>query len=248
MAEHLTRHQLYYRENRERLLAKKRANGAEPDAAKKRRQRLKASHLCAVCAAATPTSCRTICDTCRERQKAYAEQLKRRRRQMGLCVHCGKTAPASSRSMCQTCLRKYRDWNHVSGHRERERVRKVATRQALKIAVLAAYGGSVCTCCGETQLMFLTIDHVDNKGCQHRKSVPSRDLYDWLKDNGFPPGFQVLCWNCNHGKHLNGGVCPHVGATNIARRAQVNAPIVSGYCDGEHLCLPVSVQGQSLSL
>jgi IS605 OrfB family transposase len=39
-----------------------------------------------------------------------------------------------------------------------------------------------------------------------------------------------------------------VGATNIARRAQVNAPIVSGYCDGEHLCLPVSVQGQSLSL
>jgi hypothetical protein len=27
--------------------------------------------------------------------------------------------------------------------------------------------------------------------------------------NGFPPGYQVLCMNCNHGKRMNNGVCPH---------------------------------------
>ena len=54
---------------------------------------------------------------------------------------------------------------------------------------------------------------------------------------------EFACKSCDFSDHAD-----HVGAVNIARRAQVNAPIVSGYCDGEHLCLPVSVQGQSLSL
>jgi hypothetical protein len=26
---------------------------------------------------------------------------------------------------------------------------------------------------------------------------------------GFPDGFQTLCFNCNVGKYKNGGVCPH---------------------------------------
>jgi hypothetical protein len=30
--------------------------------------------------------------------------------------------------------------------------------------------------------------------------------------NGFPAGFQVLCFNCNQGRRLNHGVCPHVEA------------------------------------
>jgi len=25
----------------------------------------------------------------------------------------------------------------------------------------------------------------------------------------YPDGFQVACWNCNAGRDLNGGVCPH---------------------------------------
>jgi hypothetical protein len=30
-----------------------------------------------------------------------------------------------------------------------------------------------------------------------------------LRKNGFPEGFQVLCANCNIGRHINGGICPH---------------------------------------
>lgn len=33
-------------------------------------------------------------------------------------------------------------------------------------------------------------------------------MYKWLVANDFPPGFQVLCANCNMAKDRPGG-CPH---------------------------------------
>ncbi len=76
--------------------------------------------------------------------------------------------------------------------------------------VFAAYGGSVCACCGETDIRFLTLDHINNDGGVQRKVLGRSDTYRWAKENGFPSGLQVLCYNCNMGKAKNGGVCPHV--------------------------------------
>lgn len=77
-------------------------------------------------------------------------------------------------------------------------------------AAYAAYGGPKCACCGETEPRFLTIDHIDNDGHIHRKKHRSAtNIYGWLKARKYPPGFQVLCANCNFGKALNGGTCPH---------------------------------------
>lgn len=86
-------------------------------------------------------------------------------------------------------------------------------RQNLKNEILMAYGG-VCFCCGESNVKFLTIDHINNDGAAHRKAVTgnsrgTRGFQYWLKRNGFPEGFQVLCFNCNCGKQVNGGICPH---------------------------------------
>ena len=81
-----------------------------------------------------------------------------------------------------------------------------------KRKVISHYGG-VCQCCGESNPIFLTIDHINNDGAEHRKDIMGRNsgagTYQWLIKHDFPPGFQVLCWNCNLGKHINGGVCPH---------------------------------------
>lgn len=81
----------------------------------------------------------------------------------------------------------------------------------LQDQAIMAYGGYVCACCGETEPLFLTIDHVSNNGKEHRKTFRNSGdgLYKWLRKNAYPPGFQVLCMNCNHGKHRNKGVCPH---------------------------------------
>lgn len=34
-------------------------------------------------------------------------------------------------------------------------------------------------------------------------------LFAYLKRAGYPPGYQVLCFNCNCGRAKRGGVCPH---------------------------------------
>lgn len=66
----------------------------------------------------------------------------------------------------------------------------------------------MCVCCGESEMAFLSIDHIDGGGCEHRRQIKSNRIYNWLINNRFPDGFQVLCFNCNFAKHVY-GVCPH---------------------------------------
>lgn len=81
----------------------------------------------------------------------------------------------------------------------------------LRLEVLAAYGGK-CQCCNESNAIFLTIDHTNNDGATHRKKIGGGggQIYWWLKQNGYPKkGFQILCYNCNMGRAINNGICPH---------------------------------------
>ena len=85
------------------------------------------------------------------------------------------------------------------------------SRRKLRDDTLEIYGGK-CACCGETQDEFLTFDHVNNDGNEWRRQTGIRGSYAmcrWLRDNGWPTDYQILCFNCNIGKHINGGVCPH---------------------------------------
>jgi hypothetical protein len=76
------------------------------------------------------------------------------------------------------------------------------------------YGGCLCQCCGETELAFLGIDHINGEGAKHRREISKNKtrtgtIYGWLRKNSFPGGFRVLCHNCNLGSYMNGGICPH---------------------------------------
>ncbi|MFA5706889.1 MAG: HNH endonuclease [Candidatus Neomarinimicrobiota bacterium] len=73
--------------------------------------------------------------------------------------------------------------------------------------VLAAYGGK-CACCGETEWKFLSLDHVDNDGAEHRRKIGQSRIYEWAEDNGYPDNLQLLCYNCNMAKAFY-GKCPH---------------------------------------
>lgn len=99
------------------------------------------------------------------------------------------------------------------GKREKRDGQK-RTDYRLKLACLRAYSGGhpVCACCGECDDRFLTLDHINNDGWQHRQSLKGKTrLYLHLKNSGFPndPPLQVYCFNCNFGKRVNRGVCPH---------------------------------------
>jgi hypothetical protein len=78
----------------------------------------------------------------------------------------------------------------------------------LKLEVISHYGG-ICQCCGESDIRVLTIDHIEGGGKKHRKEVGVGNFYSSLIKNNFPPGFQVLCFNCNSGRSVNHGICPH---------------------------------------
>jgi hypothetical protein len=88
----------------------------------------------------------------------------------------------------------------------------MARYQRYRLACLRHYSGDIphCACCGEAGLPFLCMDHINNDGAAHRKELRSNVITTWLVKNGFPDGFQVLCYNCNNGKRVNRGVCPHV--------------------------------------
>ena len=79
-----------------------------------------------------------------------------------------------------------------------------------KMAALRHYGGR-CACCGEENIGFLTMDHINNDGAAHRRDIKviGSGIWSWLRRNGYPKGFRVMCWNCNCGRAFNGGMCPH---------------------------------------
>ena len=97
--------------------------------------------------------------------------------------------------------------------RAAETARTKRSQDRRRDEVFTAYGGYRCACCAETERLFLSIDHINNDGNVERKSGVYRSsgtaFYLWLCKQKFPPGYQVLCMNCQFGKHRNGGVCPH---------------------------------------
>jgi hypothetical protein len=80
----------------------------------------------------------------------------------------------------------------------------------LRAEAISAYGGC-CSCCGESEPLFLDIDHIHNDGYEWRRlhGNSRRELLA-LKRAGWPKEHhQLLCSNCNQGKARNGGICPH---------------------------------------
>lgn len=126
----------------------------------------------------------------------------------------------------RTYRKDYREKNIVVARAQRRE-----SGQRLRDEVYAAYGGYRCVCCGETEPSMLTLDHINEDGAEHRRMLSggksSRvpvDIYRRLRDAGFPPDIQVLCYNCNISKHRNGGVCAHKLGEGSETRAQARRP------------------------
>jgi hypothetical protein len=174
--------------------------GEKPEHGKKR---------CAQCLAKV-TSCidcggqrkpgRVRCESCLKILSDRSAENIKRAKVDGKCYGCKKPNDNLPKANCLACTNLARD----------RRIR-------LKLEVFQAYGGAFCACCGEKILEFLTLDHIENNGARHRRDYAEKTkrvkpfgqaMLRILRDQGFPPGYQVLCWNCNCGKGLY-GKCPH---------------------------------------
>lgn len=96
-------------------------------------------------------------------------------------------------------LRRYANPEQAAKRRERYQREVVRMRDE----VIAGYGGQ-CECCGTTFRPHLTLDHVNGGGGAERRAEPGQRLWRRLRREGFPPGYRVLCWNCNWAAHRLG--------------------------------------------
>lgn len=103
-------------------------------------------------------------------------------------------------------LERNRKWWDING-----RMKRYHRRRKLKCIIHYSKGKMRCSCCGEKNYEFLTIHHVNANGSKHREEIKRKYgiyVYQWLINNNFPPGYDVLCMNCNFslGKY---NYCPH---------------------------------------
>jgi hypothetical protein len=73
-----------------------------------------------------------------------------------------------------------------------------------------AYGGA-CTCCGETEITFLTCEHLDRELTKKHREIGllGSQLYRVIRLEGYPKDkYTVLCMNCNFARK-EGKSCPH---------------------------------------
>lgn len=165
------------------------------------------------------------CQVCIDNAKISRDKTTAKRKAAGLCTQCGKPAKAGC-SLCQ----KHIDERSVTSSRHYAQRKAAGTccyckhdpepggtmcadhleqtrqqRQTLRLEVMEAYGGAKCAHCGETELRFLEIDHIEGGGGKHAREIGGggHNMYQWLKRNNFPSGFRVLCRPCNSKAHVD---------------------------------------------
>jgi hypothetical protein len=123
----------------------------------------------------------------RNRKKILSEQKKLRKEQPELVAKKRAAHYISRKDHIKSRVRKYKN--------------------AVKLKVLTHYsnGKPCCKYCGKDNIGYLVLDHINEDGAQHRKSVGINKgnwVYLWIVRYNYPKIFQVLCHNCNIIKSL----------------------------------------------
>lgn len=113
--------------------------------------------------------------------------------------------PSGFQTLCWNCNLKKMLLKNIEKHKNKRVVKEHRHMQRMKYEIFNKYSDEEikCKCCGITDIDVLTIDHVNNNGIEHRSiGIVGNMLYKWLKKNGFPSGYQVLCLNDNIKKEI----------------------------------------------
>lgn len=118
----------------------------------------------------------------------------------------------------------------------------------VKRIVLKHYGGGKCACvkCGESDIDCLSIDHVNNDAHhrQNNKRLGGTQLYRKLMAQGFPKGYQTLCYNHNMKKAIE--LCRNNGGNKKGTPQQKTSLPLFEYLD--NMGTSGDVKGQSMDV
>lgn len=147
------------------------------------------------------------CTNCDRPNRRFAKDS---RRTDGLKSWCSDCVTEHARAFRKT-HKSYRTANArwAASHKDQRAAYKKRERDKVRLEVLLHYseGTLTCQCCREGNVEFLTIDHIDGGGREHRREIYCA-TYRWLRTNGYPSGYRVLCMNCNFSIGVR-GYCPH---------------------------------------
>jgi len=153
------------------------------------------------------------CSRCKEELPVECFQLRKsglkKGETNGYCIKCNRKKAREYYYKHVTERREYRE-NHKEHYSKL--VKDKTQNMRAKVITHYSNGTNKCVCCGEAEPRFLTIDHINGGGKKERKESGRNRSYSFYKNlikNNYPEGLQVLCFNCNCGRQLNGGICPH---------------------------------------
>jgi hypothetical protein len=191
----------YYLAHREEILAK---------AAARRKDKSKSKHR--ICVGCEITSCTE--NHCHREYKRWWRKVNRKK--VNQQARETKARKFESRpELAAMSIESIKRWKKENP--EKLKAQRRHHYANLKRDALEKYGTS-CICCGESDIRFLTMDHKNNDGAEHRRQTDKKgngkhggglNMYFWLRHNNYPDGFQTMCYNCNCARSRNGGICPH---------------------------------------
>jgi hypothetical protein len=78
-----------------------------------------------------------------------------------------------------------------------------------RVMIVKLFGGK-CVCCGESHIEFLSIQHKNNDGAEHRRRIGMGGTYNWIRKNTeeAKKTMELMCMNCNSSLGFF-HYCPH---------------------------------------
>lgn len=134
-------------------------------------------------------------------RKRLLDKLYREKKRLGIDTSRKKDDTALFNTNWQEYAKR---WAKKTNYKVVKAYRASGLYQEHRLAIIKHYtdGKMCCMRCGCDDLRVLDIDHVNNNGAEHRKSVGYTNIVWWIMKNNFPPGFQILCKNCNWIKEI----------------------------------------------
>lgn len=156
-----------------------------------------AAGLCRTCGKSPPTQGTKVCQPCRERTKINTLIRNYGLKERGLCADC-RNPTDSMNIVCASCMDK-----RVQGFRNKRKENK---------ELIYNYFGCKCAVCGETDIVVMTLDHIDGDGYLDKKSENGKKqitptwyakLVKRIKaGQPLERNLQMLCFNCHAKKDL----------------------------------------------